>query len=96
MLVDFFWPELGLIIELDSREFHDDDRGHEEDRERTARLELAGYRVLRLTWSMIVFDEATTVRKVEEYFRLARMTSRVVLDGRDQGLAASAFGSAPD
>jgi len=75
MVVDFYWPEIGLVIELDSREFHEDSRGHERDRERTARLELAGYRVLRLTWAMIVFDEETTTRKVREYFRLARETA---------------------
>lgn len=75
MVVDIYWPGIGLIIELDSREFHDNDHGHEEDRERTARLELAGYRVLRLTWTMIMFDEAATIRKVREYFQLARRTA---------------------
>lgn len=96
MVVDFFWPEIGLVIELDSRQFHDDDRGHEEDRERTARLELAGYRVLRLTWSMIMFDEAATIRKVQEYFRLARTTSTAVIDAREQLAAGtSTFGSPP-
>lgn len=48
---------------------------HEEDRERTARFELAGYRVLRLTWAMIFYDEEATVRKVREYLRLAATTS---------------------
>lgn len=75
MKVDIFWPEFGLIVELDSRAFHDDDRGHEVDRERTARLELAGYRVLRLTWAMVTEDRDETIRKVIRYMRMAAATS---------------------
>lgn len=81
MKVDIFWPEFGLIVELDSRAFHDDDRGHEEDRERTARLELAGYRVLRLTWAMVTDDRDETIRKVTGYMRMAAATSSLATAG---------------
>lgn len=68
--VDFYWAEQGLVVELDGREYHDTGRGFEQDRERTARLELAGLRVLRLTWSMVNAEPARTAAKLEAYFRL--------------------------
>jgi len=82
MKVDFWWPEFGLIVELDSRRFHDDERGHEQDRDRTARLELAGYRVLRLTWAMVAEEPDETIRKVRRYFELARATAASGILGR--------------
>lgn len=48
--VDALWPERKLIVELDSREFHDHARAFETDRVRDAVLQLADYRVLRVTW----------------------------------------------
>ncbi|MDQ2622780.1 MAG: endonuclease domain-containing protein [Actinomycetota bacterium] len=70
MKVDYVWHDLKLIVELDGREFHDSDSAFETDRERTAALELLGYRVLRLTWGMVVFDERGCVDKLKGYARL--------------------------
>ncbi|MBN8867351.1 MAG: type IV toxin-antitoxin system AbiEi family antitoxin domain-containing protein [Solirubrobacterales bacterium] len=70
--VDFYWPEFELIVELDGRQFHDTPRGFEEDRERTARLELAGKRVLRLTWDMVTNRPAATESKLCGYRDLAQ------------------------
>ena len=47
--VDFCWPDRGLVVEVDSRRFHDTDRGFENDRLRDRRLALAGWRVVRFT-----------------------------------------------
>jgi very-short-patch-repair endonuclease len=51
--VDAFWSEDGLVVELDSWEFHKTRRAFEADRERAAALEAAGYRVLRFSWRQI-------------------------------------------
>ena len=48
-LVDAFWPEHKLIVELDSWEFHRGRRAFEDDRERDAALQ-PEYRVIRITW----------------------------------------------
>jgi very-short-patch-repair endonuclease len=49
--VDATWPNTNLIVELDSWEFHGKTRAaFEDDRRRDAKLLLAGYRVVRLTW----------------------------------------------
>jgi very-short-patch-repair endonuclease/predicted transcriptional regulator of viral defense system len=63
-LVDAYWQEWGLIVELDSRGFHDTAKRFEDDRERSAQLELAGLRVLRLTWTMVTHRPRETERKL--------------------------------
>jgi hypothetical protein len=45
---DLRWPELQLIVEVDSAEWHDDPVAQLADRERQAELEAAGERVLRV------------------------------------------------
>jgi hypothetical protein len=47
--VDMSWPDRRLIVELDSREYHRSRAAFERDRARDASLQLAGYRVLRVT-----------------------------------------------
>ena len=49
-VVDFFWPEAKLVVELDGRATHGTRRAFQEDRDRDGRLAVAGYRVLRFTW----------------------------------------------
>jgi len=50
---DFLWRDAGLVVEADSREFHDTGSAFESDREREQRLQLAGWRVSRCTWRQI-------------------------------------------
>jgi hypothetical protein len=50
---DFLWRDAGLIVEADSRRFHDTDSAFQRDREREQRLQLAGWRVSRCTWEQI-------------------------------------------
>jgi very-short-patch-repair endonuclease len=52
--VDCVWPPERLVVELDSYGFHRDRASFEADRIRDARLQLAGYRVLRITWRRLV------------------------------------------
>jgi predicted transcriptional regulator of viral defense system len=47
---DFLWRDAGLIVEADSRQFHDTDMAFLDDRRREQRLQLAGWRVSRCTW----------------------------------------------
>lgn len=48
-MVDLFWPRQRLVVEADSRTYHDNPIAFEEDRRRDRDLIHAGYRVLRVT-----------------------------------------------
>jgi len=48
--VDALWPDQRLIVELDSFEYHRTRAAFERDRARDTALQLAGHRVLRITW----------------------------------------------
>ncbi len=45
--VDFFWPDAGVVVEMDSGH-HDSPRSRDDDVRRDARLAAAGYRVYRV------------------------------------------------
>jgi hypothetical protein len=64
--VDALWPKQRLVVELDSYEFHGRSRGaFERDRARDAALQLAGYRVVRITWRRLTREPeavAATIR----------------------------------
>jgi very-short-patch-repair endonuclease len=51
--VDFHWPASKLIVETDGGGIHDSPYAFEEDRRRDLDLELAGWHVIRLTWSQV-------------------------------------------
>jgi very-short-patch-repair endonuclease len=46
---DMLWPQQKLIVELDSRAYHLNVHAFENDRAKDAALQLAGYRVIRIT-----------------------------------------------
>lgn len=50
---DFLWRAAGLILEADSRRFHDTDSAFQLDRVREQRFQVAGWRVTRCTWEQI-------------------------------------------
>jgi len=50
---DFLWRDQWLIVEADSRRFHDTYSAFVEDRKRQQQLELAGWRVSRCTWEEV-------------------------------------------
>ncbi len=52
--VDMFWPEQGLVVEVDGFAFHSGRDAFERDRIRDARLVAANIRVLRVTWRRLV------------------------------------------
>jgi len=62
---DFLWRDAGLIIEADSRRFHDTHSAFQHDRRREQRLQLAGWRVSRCTWEQVECESqrlANTIR----------------------------------
>ena len=51
--VDFAYPQIRLIIELDGRAWHSTLEAFESDRMRDNHAQLAGWRVLRITYRML-------------------------------------------
>jgi Protein of unknown function (DUF559)/Transcriptional regulator, AbiEi antitoxin len=51
--VDFFWPDARLVVETDGLRTHLRPATFEDDRERDARLHVAGYAVVRFTWRQL-------------------------------------------
>jgi very-short-patch-repair endonuclease len=58
-LVDCWWPEHGLVVEVDSYAFHGSKRGFASDRTKDAKLLRAGVRVLRIADTRIHGQPAT-------------------------------------
>jgi very-short-patch-repair endonuclease len=50
---DFLWRDAHLVVEADSRRYHDTDSAFQGDRRREQRLLLAGWRVARCTWEQV-------------------------------------------
>lgn len=61
--VDFAFPELRLIIEVDGRKWHTSMEAFEEDRLRDNLAQLAGWRVIRITYRMLI-DRPEEVRRM--------------------------------
>jgi hypothetical protein len=62
---DFLWRKDRLIIEADSRRFHDTDSAFVKDRKREQQLQLARWRVSRCTWEEVEQEPrrlATTIQ----------------------------------
>jgi very-short-patch-repair endonuclease len=52
-VVDAYWPSARLVVELQGYAHHSDRDVFERDHRRLARLRLAGYEVLALTWRQV-------------------------------------------
>jgi very-short-patch-repair endonuclease len=59
---DFVWRDARLIVEVDGYAFHRSPSAFEDDRERDVVLSLAGWRVLRFTWSQVTRRPAWVAR----------------------------------
>jgi hypothetical protein len=62
--VDFAWPGQRLIVEVDGYAYHRSPTAFESDRERDVKLVLAGWRVLRFTWTQLTRRPAWVARSV--------------------------------
>jgi very-short-patch-repair endonuclease len=57
--VDFLWPDRRLVVETDGAATHLTPAAFEADRRRDAALQLAGFRVVRLTWRQVTEEPGT-------------------------------------
>ena len=62
--VDMSWPDHRLVVELDGHETHRTRAAFERDRQRDTALQLAGYRVLRITHRRLRSDPAAVLGAV--------------------------------
>jgi hypothetical protein len=51
--VDFAWPAIRLIVEVDGRRWHGAKLDRDADEQRTNRLTAAGWRVIRISWEQL-------------------------------------------
>jgi hypothetical protein len=62
--VDAYWEQERLAVQLDGFEFHRTRRDRERDALTDADLELAGHRVMRLTWDDVNVNGERTLRRI--------------------------------
>ena len=61
---DFRWPEQRLVIEADSKPWHDHPIARDDDATRQAILEAHGERVIRITWKQPVTSPTQTLQRI--------------------------------
>lgn len=71
-IVDLAWPQQRLAVELDSVRWHHDRESFTADRRRRNRLEVAGWRVLNVSWSMWRNEPDELLRSVRSSLFLRR------------------------
>lgn len=70
--VDCLWRLERVIVELDSREFHENAEAFEQDRRRDMALTAAGWTVLRVTWRRLHQDGDSLARELAAVLRHVR------------------------
>jgi very-short-patch-repair endonuclease len=82
--VDAYWPSHRLVVEMDSWEFHSHRAAFERDRARDAKMQAAGYRVIRLTHRRLHDEPASVARELQ-----AMLTSAPPAGGTAAGVPDS-------
>jgi very-short-patch-repair endonuclease len=72
IVVDALWRKERLIVELDGFEFHKSRRPFEEDRRRDAKLQVAGYTVLRITQERLTNEPEAVLADIRSLLSAAR------------------------
>lgn len=67
--VDVHWPAARLIVELDGWDTHRRRRSFEDDRRRDAALLVAGWRVVRITWTRLHDEPAVVAAQLHALLR---------------------------
>ena len=67
--VDAVWHRERLVVEVDGYAYHGTRQAFERDRRRDARLLLAGYRVLRITWLRLTREPERVVALIAAALR---------------------------
>lgn len=70
-LVDCWWPQARLVVEIDGYEFHRSRQQFDENRLRDTRLQLEGIRVLRVTQPRIEYGAAELLSDLSRALRAA-------------------------
>jgi len=65
-LVDFLWPELGLIVEVDGYATHGGRHAFENDRRRDQAHAAAGYVVIRITWRQLQHEPLAVIARLAQ------------------------------
>jgi very-short-patch-repair endonuclease len=68
--VDFLWRAAKLVVEVDGFAYHSTREAFERDRRRDARLQSAGFRVVRFTYRQIVEEPAFVAECLETYITI--------------------------
>ncbi|MGH2992623.1 MAG: type IV toxin-antitoxin system AbiEi family antitoxin domain-containing protein [Solirubrobacterales bacterium] len=63
-LVDAYWPDARLVVELQSYGYHSQRTAFERDHAKLARLKLGGCETLALTWRQVTSEQGETVALV--------------------------------
>jgi hypothetical protein len=66
MEVDFCWPELRLVVEIDSWMYHGTRTAHRRDRRRSTTLQLARWNVVRFTGEDVELDRDYVGRTLQQ------------------------------
>jgi very-short-patch-repair endonuclease len=72
---DFYWPEAGLVVELDGFAAHGTRARFESDRRRDRVLARAGKRTIRLTANALAYDEDAIADDLADAFSRSRASS---------------------
>lgn len=62
--VDFYWPALGIVVELDGAAFHSGLIARQRDEARTRALEAQGLIVIRISFREMMDDPSRAIRRV--------------------------------
>jgi very-short-patch-repair endonuclease len=73
---DFLWRDVGLILEADSRTYHDTYSAFQVDRKREQRFQLAGWNVSHCTWEQIFQEPARLAQTVRALLAQAEKRRR--------------------
>src|SRR5437588_7868580 len=65
-LVDFYWPEQWLIIEVDGYGTHGNRQAFENDRRRDQIHIAAGYVVIRITWHQLQHQQIALTARIAQ------------------------------
>jgi hypothetical protein len=75
LTVDFVWRAARVIVEIDGHRYHGTRTAFERDRDRDARLTVAGYRVVRFTYRRLVREPAAVAAILERLLNAAYAAS---------------------
>jgi very-short-patch-repair endonuclease len=70
--VDCYWPEVGLVVELDGAAYHRSWQSQQNDRRRDSDLATRGIHVIRITWDHLARETDPTLARVAQVLAVRR------------------------